>query len=217
MRHSEDIKEFAAALAKAQSTMEQAAMDAENPGFKRDGKAMRYASLAAVLEAVRPPLSANGIAIVQSVRTGDKLVEVETLLLHTSGQYVGETLAIPVAQATAQAIGSAATYGKRYSLMAMAGIASADDDDDGNTAGHDITAVGNPQAYQPSAPPAPLDPSPSALEWAGNFRMLESVDAIVELKATPDFRAFWSRANGVDRAHVLSAVDELKANVEASS
>ena len=123
MNTSEEIHELAAALAKAQGAMDAASKDSVNPHFKA-----RYADLAAVRAAIQAPLSANGIAYVQTVRTRNGAVEIETRLIHASGQYIGDTLEIPLAQATAQAIGSACSYGRRYSLMAIVGLAAEDDD-----------------------------------------------------------------------------------------
>ena len=55
------------------------------------------------------------------------------MLLHESGQWIKSRLKMPIEKATAQAIGSTITYGRRYGLSAMVGIAQYDDD--GNSAG----------------------------------------------------------------------------------
>ena len=127
MRTSEAINEIAAALAKAQGDIDNASKDAKNPHFKTS-----YADLAAVRDAIREPLSKNGIAVVQGVRSTADGVEVETMLVHSTGQFFAETLMIPVGKRDAQSIGSAISYGRRYSLMAILGVAA--DDDDGNAA-----------------------------------------------------------------------------------
>ena len=56
------------------------------------------------------------------------LVELETLLIHASGQWVADTLAVPVNPGSAQAVGSAITYARRYALAAFVGVAPEDDD-----------------------------------------------------------------------------------------
>ena len=127
MRTSEQINEIAGALAKAQGEIDNAAKDAKNPHFKTS-----YADLASVRDAVREPLSKHGIAVVQGVRSSTDGVEVETMLVHSTGQFFAETLMIPVGKRDAQSIGSAISYGRRYSLMAILGVAA--DDDDGNAA-----------------------------------------------------------------------------------
>lgn len=122
------IARLAAALAKAQGQMKAALKRSENPDFRS-----RYADLAAVLEACRGPLSANELAVMQRVSTGQDEVTVTTLLAHSSGEWVRDRATFPVAQRTPQAFGSAITYARRYSLAALVGVA-AEEDDDGNAA-----------------------------------------------------------------------------------
>lgn len=134
MQTSEQLNELAAALAKAQGLFSPAAKDAKNDAFKRDGKASRYADIAAVWEAVRKPLSDNGLcAIQQPVRTADGLA-ITTRILHSSGQWIEfDALTVPLSKTDAHGVGSATTYGRRFSLCAALGIV-ADEDDDGNAA-----------------------------------------------------------------------------------
>lgn len=122
------INEIATALAKAQGQMTYAKKDSLNPHFKS-----RYADLAAVWDAIRVPLSSNGIAVVQQVGTRENSVSITTRLVHSSGQEFSSTCTFPVAQPTPQAFGSVISYAKRYSLAAMVGVA-ADIDDDANAA-----------------------------------------------------------------------------------
>lgn len=124
---SEQLGELAKALAAAQGQMENAKKDSKNPHFGSS-----YADLASVWDACRAALSSNGLAVVQTVAAGDHgaTVTVHTLLLHSSGQFIREALTLPVAQKTPQGVGSAITYGRRYSLAALVGIAQ--EDDDGN-------------------------------------------------------------------------------------
>lgn len=135
MRHSDDIKDLATALAKAQAAMTGARKDSTNPHFRSN-----YADLASVREASVPALNKFEIAVVQSPRLVQNgaptvqgtveawLVEVETTLIHASGQWLADTLAVPVTQANAQGVGSAITYARRYALAAVAGVAPEDDD-----------------------------------------------------------------------------------------
>lgn len=129
MTRSDQINEIAAALAKAQAEIEGAEKSRTNPAFKS-----QYATLADAWDACRGPLSKNGLSIVQLPTFTDGKARVTTMLLHSSGQFIEESLDLPVSKSDAQGIGSAITYGRRYGLMAMAGIAP-DDDDDGNSAG----------------------------------------------------------------------------------
>jgi hypothetical protein len=120
---SPTLAKLADALCKAQGQMEGAAKDSVNPHFRN-----KYADLAAVWDAIRKPLAANGLSIVQFPRTVQQGVEIETTLLHTSGEFLRDSLWLPCSKVDAQGIGSAITYGRRYALMAVCGIAPVDDD-----------------------------------------------------------------------------------------
>jgi hypothetical protein len=138
MDRSPEIADLAKALVKAQGMLEDAGKDAVNPHFKS-----RYADLASVRAALRVPLSSNGLAYMQLLTATEAGANIQTILMHEGGQYVSETLCVPVTAHTAQALGSAFTYGRRYSLMGMLGIAASEDDDDGNSA----SRKGNGQTY----------------------------------------------------------------------
>lgn len=127
MRMSDQIDKLAEALAKAQGQMKPAVYDGTNPHFRA-----KYATLTAVMESCRPALSANGIALLQStVVEGEPVarVGVSTMLVHTSGQWVLGTLHLKPVNDTPQAVGSALTYARRYSLAALVGIVAEEDDD----------------------------------------------------------------------------------------
>jgi hypothetical protein len=153
MKFSPEIDQLAAALAKAQGAFTKVIKDrtAKVPG--RDGKAgyeYDYADLASVLQAVVPALSAEGLCIMQSLAPGDREFQtvITTRLMHSSGQHVVTETVIPVASATAQAIGGAFTYGRRYALCGLLGVA-ADEDDDGKNA-----STPEPEAAPRARPPA---------------------------------------------------------------
>lgn len=139
MQMSENINELAAALAKAQGEMKNAGKTSDNPFFKS-----KYADLAEILNAVREPLSKYGLSVSQlydGMGMPDKTITVTTLLMHSSGQYIGNSANYPVAKADIQGVGSAITYARRYSLAAILGLSQ--EDDDGNA------------ACQPEAPKPP--------------------------------------------------------------
>jgi len=134
------------ALAKAQSEMRAATLDAVNPAFKS-----RYATLASVIAAVQGPLTRHGIAFSQRVESDADTVSVETILMGHGSELRCGAVRIPVGKPGAQAFGSALTYARRYSLSAACCIA-ADDDDDGNGA----QASEAPPPRQAPPPPAVL-------------------------------------------------------------
>ena len=122
---SKDISKLAGALAKAQGQMGGVAKGKVNPFYKS-----KYADISNCLEACLPALSKNGLAISQGNRfcnvTG---YYITTTLLHESGQWLKSEIRIPLTnKKDAQEIGSACTYGRRYGLTAMVGLAQLDDD-----------------------------------------------------------------------------------------
>ena len=117
----------------------------------------KYADLSDILAAISEPLAAQGLAVSQSAFNGEGGVGVTTVLLHTSGEQINaDPLVMPLQGATAQAIGSAITYARRYALCSILGI-SAEEDDDGKLAtDHGKTtppAHTAPQTATPTAQP----------------------------------------------------------------
>lgn len=127
MIHSEKIDELGAALAKAQGQIEGAKKDSANPFFKS-----KYADLASVWDACRKHLSENGLSVTQCPEEAENGISIETMLLHSSGQWIKSRYTMPVSKIDAQAVGSAITYARRYALASIVGVAP--EDDDGNAA-----------------------------------------------------------------------------------
>lgn len=155
MEKSTTIGELAKALAAAQAEIENAKKDSVNPFFKA-----KYADLASIREACKIPLSKHGLAIVQmpkSIITEEAtIVSIETILMHSSGEWVsGDFSAIPVKN-DPQGIGSCLTYLRRYALSAATGVA-AEDDDDGNAASQGNTQPAK-RTEKPKDMPNPLQP-----------------------------------------------------------
>jgi len=139
LNKSETIVELAKALHKAQGKIKAALKDSTNPHFKS-----KYADLSSVIEAVKQPLLDAGLVFTQGVHDAEGGVAIETMLLHTSGEWLSSTLRIPASKQDAQGFGSAITYGRRYGLQAICGVPA--EDDDGNAASstapsHRITPV----------------------------------------------------------------------------
>ncbi len=135
MKTSDSIKTIAPALLAAQKAIGAAVKGQENPFFKS-----KYADLGAVIVAVKGPLNDNGITFLQGVGNGDDKPHVETMLLHESGEFI--TTQTPVfckEPNNPQALGSGITYSKRYSLQAMLGLPTEDDDGNAGAAGPEKT------------------------------------------------------------------------------
>mgnify|MGYP003625468038 CR=1 FL=1 len=127
MNKSESIKNLAIAMNKAQSEMGGAHKGANNLFFKS-----KYADLGAVVEAVKEPFFINGLSYVQFPIEENGRIGVETILMHSSGEWLSNSFTVNVTKQDAQGAGSAITYCRRYGLQAIAGIPS--EDDDGNAA-----------------------------------------------------------------------------------
>ena len=124
---SDKIDKLAAALTKAQSEMKGAEKKSVNPFFNSG-----YADLHTVIESSFPHLTKHGLSVIQGNDSKPGEFFVTTMLLHESGQWIKSKLKMPIEKITAQSIGSTITYGRRYGLSAITGIAQYDDD--GNAA-----------------------------------------------------------------------------------
>lgn len=128
MERSEQLNELAKSLADAQGELKMVEKDNVNPHF---GK--KYATLGAVIETFAPVISKHGLSVTQFIGHDDGADILTTWLLHTSGQYMAESMRLRPVKNDPQAQGSATTYARRYSYMAVLGLAP-DEDDDGNAA-----------------------------------------------------------------------------------
>ena len=103
--------------------------DSVNPHFKS-----KYADLASVWDACREPLTKNGLSVIQMPGKDEVGYYVETVLAHSSGEFVSCKLHIVPIKDDPQGLGSSITYARKYALAAIAGIAPDDSDDDGEAA-----------------------------------------------------------------------------------
>lgn len=135
MKSSETIGALAEALAKAQGAFPAIAKDKTAKIASAKGNyTYDYADLASVLDAVRPTLAANGLAVVQSASTEGPDVAVVTRLVHASGEWIeSDPVKVACNSTRPQDVGSAITYARRYSIAGILGVAP-EADDDGNVA-----------------------------------------------------------------------------------
>ena len=133
MNKSDSIAALATALSKAQAEIKDATKDVVGRGYK-------YADLGQILNIIRPIFSKHNLAVTQfpcDSESNDSL-SVETILMHESGEWIGNKFSMPVEQimsnagkpvtSKAQAAGSVITYARRYALAAVAGITQEDND-----------------------------------------------------------------------------------------
>lgn len=172
MRTSDSIASLAAALATAQAEIKAAEEDRTASVQSDKAKySYGYATLASVWDACRGPLSKNGLSIAQFPETafatfspdergGQKYspptVKVTTRLMHKSGEWMESEIVLKPDGDTPQKIGSAITYGRRYALSAMVGVAP--DDDDGADASGVPTSFDQRRQQAPQRPAAPPPP-----------------------------------------------------------
>lgn len=123
------MSEIAKALTAFHTDLPKVGKGSTNPAFKS-----KYADLADIVSVVLPALAKQGLAWITTPRVTDDGFVLEYELRHTSGEAVTGSWPLPDPEkATPQQMGSAVTYGKRYALSAVTGIAP-DEDDDGNHA-----------------------------------------------------------------------------------
>ena len=127
MKKSEQIEQLAAALCKAQAEMAGAKKTAKNPFFKSN-----YANLEEVIHCIRQPFADNGLSFMQFPLAEEDRAGVETIILHSSGEWISNKLMLKCSKVDPQGMGSAITYARRYGLQAAVGLPS--EDDDGNAA-----------------------------------------------------------------------------------
>jgi hypothetical protein len=188
MKMSDTIAELATALSIAQGQIEDATKSSKNDYYKS-----KYADLASVRAAIRQPFADNGLSVAQFPRTVPGGVEVETMLIHTSGEFMAETLFMPVKHEP-HPIGSGISYARRYALMSIANLAA--DDDDGNAA----------QTAKPVA-----EPDPDSIKRMAILAKKEAE------KGMDALNAFWRGLNADDRKLLTpEALKDLKAIATAA-
>jgi hypothetical protein len=189
MNRSEQINELAAALAKAQSAMKNPKFDRINPAFRSP-----YASLAAIRDEVIPALSINNIAVLQSLRGTEAGVECETMLMHASGQWISDTLALPATKRDAQGLASVSTYCRRYGLQSMVCVVGdTDDDAEGDK--------GKPEPRKPSALTSEQQQYAATLTNAGTLTALKEA---------------WKAIPAEHRAALQETASKARAAIEAA-
>lgn len=159
----EGRKEFLAAYLKAQTEMGAVRKAANNPAFNS-----KYADLATVLDAVLPAFNQNDLMVIQAPSFDGERLTIETIIAHTGGGYMRSLFSLRPSKSDPQGLGSCETYGRRYALLALAGVAP--EDDDGNA------ASGEAKPGQRFGKPAPASRL-TAAEAAHLEKLAEEVSA----------------------------------------
>ncbi|QDX63667.1 single-stranded DNA-binding protein [Staphylococcus pseudintermedius] len=130
MNKSESVVEINKAMVAFRKEVKQPLKDKNNPFFKS-----KYVPLENVVEAIDEAATPHGLSYTQwALNDKDGRVGVATMLMHESGEYIEyDPVFMNAEKNTPQGAGSLISYLKRYSLSAIFGITS-DQDDDGNIA-----------------------------------------------------------------------------------
>ena len=124
-KKSETITNLAKAMMEFQKEVKAVQKNGENPHFKSS-----FATLDDIVAAIKEPMAKAKLSYVQMPTGENQLV---TILMHETGEYMESTVKMKPTKDDPQGQGSAITYMRRYSLSAMLGLAT-EEDDDGNGA-----------------------------------------------------------------------------------
>ncbi len=180
MRSTDSIAQLAPALVKALGMIEGAAQSGENTHLKS-----KYATLEDVIDATQAILSECELGLIQipGAITGGML-NLETMILHTSGEYIIGDFQMPVGKGDPQSVGSALTYARRYAQKAGLNIPDLDDDGQG-------VKEAKPGKH------AKITPAPDGADWP---QCSGKGTPVAEAKATgldEKFRAFKTEIEGL--------------------
>ncbi len=157
MEKSESVKELAAALSAAQGEMPAVPMGSRNPFLKN-----KYANLGDVIKTSFPIIAKHGLSVVQHVLSEGNLIGIETILMHSSGEWMSSKMWSDASEvekgvSSIQVIGKTITYLRRYSLSSILGVyADEDADGNGNAASADAKSQVPQSAPRPAPRPAPV-------------------------------------------------------------
>jgi hypothetical protein len=208
MRTSDTINELATALAKARAEIKSPVNNRTVTVKPRDGGReykFSYAELPAVLDAITPALSANGLALAQATITMTDGLHLTTRLIHSSGQWLESSYPILDDRARPQAMGAAITYARRYSICALCNIASDEDDDANSVEGNEIKTNGNgfpPGNKDVKYTKYPVDakPTPGVVRARDNNAFYQRMETEILAERTKDGLRRWRKMREQDLA-----------------
>jgi hypothetical protein len=150
------MKNITKSLAKFHELMGNVAKDKDNPYFKS-----KYAPLESILPAIKSPLKESGLVFFQApTYLGDNTPALGTTLIDIeSGEKIETIVPLILAKQDPQGVGSAITYMRRYSLVAILGL-NCDEDDDGNAASNKtVTKTASSYPADRNDEPFPSEPT----------------------------------------------------------
>lgn len=181
MKHSDSIAKLAAALVAAQTKLQPVAMDASNRFNKK------YASLDAIMEAVRPVLAEVRLVVVQGATLpttdeGGRLsyITLETMLVHESGEWLTSAVMFPVVatnpvkndqgvkigvEPMGADVAAAISFARRVGIASLLCLTNDDGVGETSTARQEPRRAQKPvQTQEPAKRPEPQKPRPPVTE-----------------------------------------------------
>lgn len=209
-----EISKVCQALLKARAEFGPILRNKENLHFRS-----RYADLQSVLDAVEDSLTKHGLLLIQRTACGEVGVTLITELIEVeSGERLTSTYPLAPAKANdPQALGGAMTYARRYSALALLGLAP--EDDDGNAASQrnqkpaakEQRPPAQPQQKQPASKPAAplpeLSPEDAAIlaDWK---------EVIEQSKSIAELTNHWNSLDADFKRRLLTVKDATKARIQ---
>ena len=212
------IAKISEAMSKAQSQIQVAVFDKQaNYG--------PYASFKSVREASIQALTDNGLSIFQPVNFDGTNYYLETILSHSSGEFIKSSIQLMIDRKNMQGLGSAITYAKRYAWASILGIVS-DDDDDGAEASK--TEIKNEEKPKQQSKPVDKKPKqdntyypPAQVNAENKKRLLKDLAELVSVKRLNKntYDSFvrlhskdglWHLANELSEEELSAIIDDIK-------
>jgi len=233
MTGSKEIKAVMAAMAQAQSAMCMPRKDGTNPHFRS-----KYATLGAVLEAIYKPCADAGLVVTQNVECDKSLSVVKGESTHTqegmgdilitnvhhieSGEWISATARLLLEKQSPQGMGSAITYMRRYTLMAMFQLNAEDDDGQGaEQRGRTPNTPSQPTPTKPTKPtPAPSPSKKKAQTWPDLTvdKVIERFKAVKDeprlIAAINSYAPFLKTCDAASKRRAKDAIDAKRASFQ---
>lgn len=119
----ENLSKIHIALCNVQSKLKPILKESDNSFFRS-----KYVDLASACDVILPLLSSNELSITQEGSFDNGTFILKTTLRHNSGEQIVSLWPVLSKDNGPQALGSASSYARRYSLMALVGASALDDD-----------------------------------------------------------------------------------------
>lgn len=201
LKQSDQIDQIASALAEAQADLSVVFKQSHNEAF-----GSKYADLSKVWDAFQRVGPRHGLSVVQMPGAFDaasRTMSMSVKLMHSSGQWLGGDMSMPLSRSDAHAYGSACTYARRYSLAALIGICPHDDD------GNEASGIDLASAYRRFSPTLNRSSQPASLHKQSETNQpSRGMPPAAEQGKAESFPADPQGLNELRKLAVAAAIDE---------